>query len=116
VAPEPVTPKPTPPAPPAPAGEAVTPAVPRPEQAEKAAISVETEAKPDKAGKVQTAPDDVKQVFATLDSPQGSKARVRKMIKGTYPEIGPKAIFINDNIEQIIAEAEANGKVTKECP
>ena len=58
----------------------------------------------------------MKQVFATLDSPQGSKARVRKMIKGTYPEIGPKAIFINDNIEQIIAEAEANGKVTKECP
>lgn len=75
-----------------------------------------TEAKPSKAGKVQTAPDDVKRVFATLDSPQGSKARVRKMIKGTYPEIGPKAIFINDNIEQIIAEAEANGKVTKECP
>lgn len=78
--------------------------------------AAKTEAKPDKAGKVQTAPDDVKQVFATLDSPQGSKARVRKMIKGTYPEIGPKAIFINDNIEQIIAEAEANGKVTKECP
>ena len=82
----------------------------------KPSAATETEAKPDKAGKVQTAPDDVKQVFATLDSPQGSKARVRKMIKGTYPEIGPKAIFINDNIEQIIAEAEANGKVTKECP
>lgn len=61
-------------------------------------------------------PSEVKQVLDTLDSPKGKTPRVRKLVNGEHPNIGPKAIFINDNIEQIIAEAEATGKVTKICP
>jgi hypothetical protein len=61
-------------------------------------------------------PSEVKQVLDTLDSPKGKTPRVRKLVNGEHPDIGPKAIFINDNIEQIIAEAEATGKVTKICP
>lgn len=61
-------------------------------------------------------PSEVKQVLDTLDSPKGKTSRVRKLVNGEHPNIGPKAIFINDNIEQIIAEAEATGKVTKICP
>jgi hypothetical protein len=61
-------------------------------------------------------PTEVKQIFDTLDSPQGKKSKTRKSVEAMNPDLGKKAIFVNDNIEQIIAEAEANGKVTKECP
>jgi hypothetical protein len=61
-------------------------------------------------------PTEVRQIFDTLDSPQGKKSKTRKSVEAMNPDLGKKAIFVNDNIEQIIAEAEANGKVTKECP
>lgn len=61
-------------------------------------------------------PTEVRQIFDTLDSPQGKKSKTRKSVEAMNPNLGKKAIFVNDNIEQIIAEAEANGKVTKECP
>ena len=61
-------------------------------------------------------PAEVRQIFDTLDLPQGKKSKTRKIVEAMHPDLGKKAIFVNDNIEQIIAEAEANGKVTKECP
>jgi len=61
-------------------------------------------------------PTEVRQIFDTLDLPQGKKSKTRKIVEAMHPDLGKKAIFVNDNIEQIIAEAEANGKVTKECP
>jgi hypothetical protein len=51
-----------------------------------------------------------------IDSPSGKKKATRTRIEADYPGIGKKALFINDNIEQIVAEAEATGKVTKVCP
>lgn len=61
-------------------------------------------------------PTEVRQIFDTLDLPQGKKSKTRKIVEAMHPDLGKKAIFVNDNIEQIIAEAEASGKVTKECP
>jgi len=65
---------------------------------------------------VQTAPDNIKELFEMIDSPSGKKKATRTRIEADYPGIGKKASFINDNIEQIVAEAEATGKVTKVCP
>jgi hypothetical protein len=80
---------------------------------EEGVITASTSAKEKAAPEV---PTEVKQIFDTLDSPQGKKSKTRKSVEAMNPDLGKKAIFVNDNIEQIIAEAEANGKVTKECP
>jgi hypothetical protein len=105
-------------------GKAGKPARPKKEKAveaktEPAVISPAVESITAETAKPVTAkaiPSEVKQVLDTLDSPKGKTPRVRKLVNGEHPNIGPKAIFINDNIEQIIAEAEATGKVTKICP
>ena len=84
---------------------------------EKERLSKREEAKEEAPTTAATeVPTEVRQIFDTLDSPQGKKPKTRKIIESMHPDLGKKAIFINDNIEQIIAEAEANGKVTKECP
>lgn len=105
-------------------GKAGKPARPKKEKeveakTEPAVISPAVESTTAETAKPVTAkaiPSEVKQVLDTLDSPKGKTPRVRKLVNGEHPNIGPKAIFINDNIEQIIAEAEATGKVTKICP
>jgi len=80
---------------------------------EEGVITASTSAKEKAAPEV---PTEVRQIFDTLDLPQGKKSKTRKIVEAMHPDLGKKAIFVNDNIEQIIAEAEANGKVTKECP
>jgi len=43
-------------------------------------------------------------------------AKQRKRIKMDYGNKGEKAIFIENNINEILKEAEESGKVTKQCP
>ena len=63
---------------------------------------------------VETAPAEVKEIFREIDAGK-NKRTVRRRVQDDYKD-GKKALFVADNIEQIIAEAEATGKVTKVCP
>lgn len=63
---------------------------------------------------VETAPAEAKEIFREIDSGK-NKRTVRRRVQDDYKD-GKKALFVTDNIEQIIAEAEATGKVTKICP
>jgi hypothetical protein len=44
------------------------------------------------------------------------KLRQRKRIETEYGEKGKKAVFVENNINEILKEAEESGKVTKQCP
>jgi hypothetical protein len=73
-----------------------------------------TPTEPAAAKGVETAPAEVKEIFREIDAGK-NKRTVRRRVQDDYKD-GKKALFVADNIEQIIAEAEATGKVTKVCP
>lgn len=77
------------------------------------AAPVSEKAAPSAKG-VETAPAEVKEIFREIDAGK-NKRTVRRRVQDDYKD-GKKALFVADNIEQIIAEAEATGKVTKVCP
>lgn len=67
------------------------------------------------AGKAETASESDKAIFEDVDANKNKKG-AKSRIKQAYGTRGTKAIFIEDNINQILQEAEENGKVTKICP
>ena len=70
---------------------------------------------PTPAAETETASESDKAIFEDVDANKNKKG-AKSRIKQAYGTRGTKAIFIEDNINQILQEAEENGKVTKICP
>lgn len=68
-----------------------------------------------RAAEMETASESDKAIFEDVDANKNKKG-AKSRIKQAYGTRGTKAIFIEDNINQILQEAEENGKVTKICP
>jgi hypothetical protein len=68
-----------------------------------------------RAAEMETASESDKAIFEDVDANKNKKG-AKSRIKQAYGARGTKAIFIEDNINQILQEAEENGKVTKICP
>jgi len=72
-------------------------------------------AKTGKATTAQPVSAEDKAMLEDIDK-NGKKTRQRKRIETEYGEKGKKAIFVENNINEILKEAEESGKVTKQCP
>ena len=99
------------PTPPAPAAEP-TPAPAKPAPAPEAAPKA---TKTGKATTAQPVSAEDKAMLEDIDK-NGKKTKQRKRIETEYGEKGKKAIFVENNINEILKEAEESGKVTKQCP
>lgn len=70
---------------------------------------------PKTAETVQPVSAEDKAMLEDIDK-NAKNAKQRKRIKMDYGNKGEKAIFIENNINEILKEAEESGKVTKQCP
>ena len=96
-----------------------SPAAPkqRKSKAAKEAPPAQVEPTPTKAPltpKVEPVADENKALFNEVDA--ATKPKDRKRIEADYGAKGKKAIFVENNINEILKEAEETGKVTKQCP
>jgi hypothetical protein len=85
----------------------------------RATVAAQSEAKPTPpqatpTSKVEPVADENKALFNEVDA--ATKPKDRKRIEADYGAKGKKAIFVENNINEILKEAEENGKVTKQCP